>query len=248
MNLNDIKAKLEALEKRDSGQGYKPKDGDQKIRVTPSPDGDSLQEVFMHFRIAGQSFLCPKKNFGEPCALCDFASELYKLGDEASLDMSKQIYAKPRYYSPILVRGEEEKGIRWWSYGVKVYKMFLKKYMDPEYGNFTDPETGFDWTLSYTPQEKSSTNFAESELTPARASSKMIEGGKKKVDELVAATPKLFSILPRKTSEETKELLDKFLSRSPEDSSSETEKYGEKSGSSEKTKLDQAFDELKEDV
>ena len=95
-----------------------------------------------------------KKNFGEQCPVCDFASALWKEGVENNDDNAKReakkLFVRKRYFSPILVRGEEQKGVRIWSYGKMAYETLLGLVLDPDYGDISDPETGTDIVLTYT--------------------------------------------------------------------------------------------------
>lgn len=238
------KEKLQSLAKKGEGGGsddpsvFKPKNGNQDIRVTPSSDGDNFQERFLHYSL-GAPFLCPKRNFGEKCAVCDFASSLFVENTKESREQSKKIYAKPRYFSPVLVRGEEDKGIRWWQYGKTVYKSMLNLVLNPKYGNFTDMKKGFDFTLTYTPAQ-SADEFPKTELLPDPSSfnTPMLKD-QKKAEELVEKMPKLIDILSRVTSAETKQRLDDYLAGGGDS----VEKYGVAT----KSNIDTAFEDLKDE-
>ena len=49
-----------------------------------------------------------------------------------------------------MVRGQEDQGIRIWSYGKMAYENLLGLVLDPDYGDITDPQTGTDIVLNYT--------------------------------------------------------------------------------------------------
>jgi hypothetical protein len=95
----------------------------------------------------------PKKNHGEDCPICEFASKLWRDGvenDDATLKSeAKKLFVRKRYYSPILVRGKETDGVKVWSYGKTAYETLLGYVLDPDYGDVTDPETGTDIVLNY---------------------------------------------------------------------------------------------------
>src|SRR5690606_31970838 len=59
----------------------------------------------------------------------------------------KKLQAKLRTYSPIVERGKEEEGIKLWGYAPTIYESLLEKYMDPEWGDLSDPKTGRDLTV-----------------------------------------------------------------------------------------------------
>ena len=120
LNLDAMKAKLDKLNgKGDNAKKnfWRPEDGESNIRIVSTPDGDPFKEKFFHYGIGGQSFLCPKRNFGDDCPACNFANKLWNEGTEESKRQAKEMFAKQRFFSPVLVRGEEAEGIRVWGYG-----------------------------------------------------------------------------------------------------------------------------------
>ena len=96
-------------------------EGEHQIRITPYKEDLEMpfRELWFHFRIGGRTFLCPNKMKGEPDPICDLAStcwnEFTKTGDESFKEMFKTMAPTLRVYVPIVVRGQEDKGIRWWS-------------------------------------------------------------------------------------------------------------------------------------
>ena len=66
IDLNKMRSKLEALqnrgEKKDSAF-WRPEDGEQTIRIVPTPDGDPFKEFWFHYNLGkNPGFLSPKKN------------------------------------------------------------------------------------------------------------------------------------------------------------------------------------------
>ena len=117
LDLNKMKAKLAAL-KGNGGGGtsifWKPQEGEQTIRIVPTEDGDPFKDYHFHYmNINGknQSVMCPKRNFGEACPVCDFASNLWNEGQNGTPgagDEAKKLFAKQRFFSPVIVRGQED--------------------------------------------------------------------------------------------------------------------------------------------
>jgi len=52
-----------------------------------------------------------------------------------------------RVFAPIVVRGEEEKGVRLWEFGKEIYMQLLGIAEDEDYGDFTDISEGRDFTV-----------------------------------------------------------------------------------------------------
>ena len=215
----DIKKMREKLNKLNdkSGKGkttqyWKPiENADSSIRIVPTEDGDPLKEFYFHYLRSEkkfQSVLCPKKNFGENCPMCDLVSKLYKEGDEESRKMAKDMSAKQRFFSPIVVRGEEEKGVQLWGYSKTIYEELLKLMLNPEYGDITDQDEGLDLVVSSS--KKAGKMFAETSLTPKRKSSPLASR-KELITEIVNHGTDFDNLFERKTASQVAEILDNFL-------------------------------------
>ena len=57
--------------------------------------------------------------------------------------------SKLRTFVPVIVRGEEGEGVRFWGFGKTVYQEILGYSIDPDYGDITDPSSGRDLTIEY---------------------------------------------------------------------------------------------------
>jgi len=215
----DIKKMREKLNKLNdkSGKGkttqyWKPiENADSSIRIVPTEDGDPLKEFYFHYLRSEkkfQSVLCPKKNYGENCPMCDLVSKLYKEGDEESRKMAKDMSAKQRFFSPIVVRGEEEKGVQLWGYSKTIYEELLKLMLNPEYGDITDQDEGLDLVVSSS--KKAGKMFAETSLTPKRKSSPLASR-KELITEIVNHGTDFDNLFERKTASQVAEILDNFL-------------------------------------
>jgi hypothetical protein len=52
-----------------------------------------------------------------------------------------------RVFAPVIVRGEEDKGVRLWEFGKEIYMSLLGIADDEDYGDFTDISEGRDFTV-----------------------------------------------------------------------------------------------------
>lgn len=252
IDFEKLKRKLEG------GEGLKGwvkfKKGEHVVRIAPVADGDPFKTFFLHYGVGGSTgFPCPKKNFDEPCPVCEFASQLWREGTDESRNMAKELFVRERHYSPVLVRGQEDQGIRWWSYGKEIYELLINLCLNPEYGDLTDVESGTDLTLSISQPEGQ--KFPKTVCTPKRSSSKFLKD-KAKVDETLATMPDLAALIGRKTTEEVQAILAcHFLAEEKKESEGkeDREKYGSgDKGSEEKTpeeptNVEAALDELLKD-
>ena len=65
-----------------------------------------------------------------------------------------------RTYVPVLVRGEESEGIKFWGFGKTVYQELLLS-SDPDYGDLTDPTSGRDVTVEFKTGKELGKNYPE---------------------------------------------------------------------------------------
>jgi len=243
IDLAKMKAKREALENRGNGQSvfWRPEDGEQVIRIVPTPDGDPFKEYWFHYNLGKNAgFLSPKKNFGEDDPLNDFVRQLYKDGSDESIKMAKDLSARQRFFTPVIVRGEEEKGVRLWGFGKTAYRELLNLVLNPEYGDITDVNEGTDLTINY--GKPPGAQFPQTAITPRRKSSAMMED-EEKTALFLDQIPNFDEVFERKTPQQVQAMLDEFLlsDGDVEDVSNESTKYGTNSGTS---AVDKAFAEL----
>jgi hypothetical protein len=52
-----------------------------------------------------------------------------------------------RVFAPVIVRGEEDKGVRLWEFGKEIYMQLLGIADDEDYGDYTDINEGRDFTV-----------------------------------------------------------------------------------------------------
>ena len=115
IDMEKIKSRLNSLTNPE-GAGksvfWRPQDGEQVIRIVPTADGDPFKDFFFHYNVGKNSgFLCPKKNFGDNCPVCSFVKTLFDDSDPDSIKMAKSLVARQRFFTPVIVRGEEAEGV-----------------------------------------------------------------------------------------------------------------------------------------
>jgi len=247
IDLTKMRNKLDKLEGKGRSQSvfWKPQDGDQTIRILPMPDGDPFREMWFHYNLGeNRGFLSPKKNFGEDDPLDAFVRKLFNDAGDDDIKMAKNLMARQRFFAPVLVRGEESKGIRIWGFGKLAYQQLLELVLNPEYGDITDVDEGTDLIIRY--GKMSGKQFPETTITPRRRTSPLCDemtGGAERCRELLDNIPQIENLFERKTPEEVGQMLEEWLgsvSTETWSSGKETEKY-----STEKSdEVQKAFDDL----
>ena len=161
MDLKAIRQKLESLnsngnqdrEKVDFDKIYwRPANGKSTIRIIPSAfnAADPFTEIKLHYGI-GKFPMVSLSNYGKIDPVEEFVKELRKTSDKDNWSLSGKLSPKSRFFAPVVVRGEEEKGVRLWSFGVNIYKALLALAEDEDIGDFTDVMSGWDMVVENTP-------------------------------------------------------------------------------------------------
>jgi archaellum component FlaC len=81
------------------------------------------------------------------------------MGDKDDWKAAKKMEPKLRTFVPVLVRGEEGEGVRFWGFGKTVYQEILGYIADPDYGDISDPELGRDIVVEVVSAEDSGTSY-----------------------------------------------------------------------------------------
>ena len=163
MDLNAIKSRLNTLNKQSNSQNkekkdytliyWKPKqEGKYQIRFVPSQHkvtNDPFHEVMMHYGV-GKFPIMALTNWGEDDPIVDFTTKLRKTSDPDNWRLAKKLSPKMRVFAPVIVRGEEDKGVRLFEFSKTLYMELLSIADDEDYGDFTDIAAGFDFVINAT--------------------------------------------------------------------------------------------------
>ena len=154
LNLDAIKAKLNQLNKTDDKKQniWKPEEGKTRIRIVPyvHRKDNPFLELYFHYDIAKRSMLSPI-TFGNADPIVEFAEKLKKTGDKDEWIMGRKIEPKMRTYVPVIVRGKENEGVKFWGFGKQIYTELLSICADEDYGDITDLMSGRDIDVEFTP-------------------------------------------------------------------------------------------------
>jgi hypothetical protein len=160
MDLSAIKSKLAAMDNQGNKREkvdyekmfWKPSNGSHQIRIVPSKFNRAMpfKELMFHYGI-GKYPMLALSNFGEQDPIVEFVNELRKTSDKESWSLAGKLSPKMRVFAPVIVRGEEEKGVRLWGFGKEVYKSLLQLAEDEDVGDYTDVTNGFDIKVNVTP-------------------------------------------------------------------------------------------------
>jgi len=183
MDLDAIKSRLNAMQKTSNGNGgeraslfWKPTVGKQTVRVVPSKYNPSMpfSEIFFHYGIDKPVMVSPL-NWGDKDPIVEFAAQLKKTNDKENWKLAKKIEPKARNLAPVIVRGEEDKGVRLWQFGKEIYETFLQMAVDEEVGDYTDVMEGRDIKLTTVGPESTGTPYNKTTIAPSMKNSPLGE-------------------------------------------------------------------------
>ena len=148
MDINAIKSRLNQLQSTSSTANsfWKPPAGKTQIRITPYVENkdNPFVELFFHYSLVPNKTVLSPLSFGRPDPVQQFADKLKSTGDKDEWIQGKRIEPKMRTFVPVIVRGEETEGVKWWGFGKTVYQELLSIIADPDYGDISDSMTGRD--------------------------------------------------------------------------------------------------------
>ena len=223
MDLNVIKQRLDSLNKQSTNSGggnknlfWKPSVGKQLIRVVPSKfnKANPFTEMMFYYGIGSKRVMASPKNWGEKDPIMEFAKQLRGTNDKENWRLAKKLDAKNRIFIPVIVRGEEDKGVRLWQFGKLIYEDLLSMAMDDEIGDYTDIVNGRDFTLETVGPESTGTNYNKTSVRPRMKTSPLSEDSSQ-VETWLETQPNPKEVFKRFTFDEMKDALVKWLS--PED-------------------------------
>jgi len=220
MDLDAIKQKLSAMQNKGGKQGngerkemfWRPTVGKHTIRIVPSKFNKSMPftEMYFHYGIDKPVMVSPI-NFSEKDPIVEFAKQLRQTTDPQNWKLAKKIEPKARYFAPVVIRGEEDKGVRLWQFGKEVYETFLQMAVDEEVGDFTDVMSGRD--IKVTTVEGNPYN----RTTVAPSMKNSATGESDQVQEWLDNQPNPMEVFKRYSFEEMKQSLQNWLNPEAEE-------------------------------
>jgi hypothetical protein len=144
---------------------------------------------------------------------------LRKTNDKENWSLAKKLDPKMRVFAPVIVRGEEEKGVRLWEFGKEIYMQLLGIAEDEDYGDYTDINEGRDFTVEAIKGDIGGRQGLKTSIrikpktTPLSADATLI-------GTFLSEQPSILEVQRKKNYDEIKEVLQNWLSpEEPEEGS-----------------------------
>ena len=261
MDISKIKDRLNQLQSTSSTKDnfWKPQPGKSIIRIVPYLHNKSnpFIELFFHYGLGDNKTYLSPASFGKPDPVEEFANKLKSSGDKDEWIQGKRLEPKMRTFAPVVVRGQEKDGVKFWGFGKTVYQELLSIIADPDYGDITDPTNGRDIMVERITPAEAGNQYGKTTIR-VKPNQTAMSDDSEVMDQLLSTQSNLTDIYTEPTYDELKEALKNFLNPNEEStettttsngvaaSTTPTTNTGTTPASTEKTteKVEDAFDEL----
>ena len=235
MDLQEIKQRMQSLQNKGKGGGkddraknfWAPPVGKSVIRIVPSKFNKSnpFKEVMFHYGIGNKTMLS-LTNFGEKDPIVEFAQQLRKTSDNENWSLAKKIEPKMRVFVPVIVRGEEDKGVRMWQFGKEMYLELLGIAEDDDVGDYTDLMDGRDLTVDTVGPEVTGTKFNKSSIR-IKPKTSALSDDNEVIKKWISEQPDILSLYKKYEFDEMKTMLMEWLEPAEETTEETTEEVAE---------------------
>lgn len=204
-------AELNGTKKTSSVQLWKPGVGEYRVRCLPWKNNSS-ENPFMErwfYYIGTNSGILTPKQFNKPDPIDELIKKLFQSGKPDDKLLAKKLLPKMRAYAPVVIRGQEDKGVMVWSFGKIVYQQLLGFFLDEDYGDILDPEQGYDLKVVIT--QSPGKQFQDTAVS-CRPKSCKLSDDPKQASAWLDSVPNLDDMYRLKSKEEIESILNTWLS------------------------------------
>ena len=228
MDLNAIKSKLESLQNQSttSENFWKPDPGKQVVRIVPYKHNkdNPFIELYFHYNLGNKTYLSPVSH-GRPDPVQEFADKLKSTGDKDEWIQGKRLEPKMRTFAPVVVRGREDEGVKFWGFGKTVYQELLSVIADPDYGDITDPVNGRDIQIERQTPAEAGNQYGKTTVR-VKPNQTPITDNKEVLEGVFENQPNLTELYTEPSYDELKEALASYLNPTEEDTTTTTTANG----------------------
>ena len=223
MDINAIKSKLTQLQSTTSNKDnfWKPEPGKQVVRVVPYKHNkdNPFIELFFHYSLGNNKTYMSPSSFGRPDPVAEFADKLKSTGNKDEWIQGKRLEPKMRTFAPVIVRGKESEGVKFWGFGKTVYQELLSVIADPDYGDITDAVGGRDIQIERQTPAEAGNQYGKTTVR-VKPNQTPITEDMEVLTTVLNNQPDLTELYNEPTYDELKEVLANYLN--PSDESEET--------------------------
>ena len=251
MDINAIKNRLTQLESTSSTTKsfWKPQPGKQVVRIVPYKHNkdNPFIELFFHYNLGNNKTYLSPLSFGRPDPVAEFADKLKSTGNKDEWIQGKRLEPKMRTFAPVVVRGKESEGVKFWGFGKTVYQELLGVIADPDYGDITDATNGRDIGIDRQTPAEAGNQYGKTTVR-VKPNQTTITDDATLLTSIMDNQSDLVELYNEPTYDELKEVLQNYLNPSDETETSAptntTEKVAEQTATKSTADVSDAFDNL----
>ena len=221
MDLDAIKSRLNQLQNTQTNAFWKPQPGKSQVRIVPYKHDKSnpFSELFFHYSLVPNKTVISPLSYGRPDPVQQFADKLKSTGNKDEWIQGKRIEPKMRTFVPVVVRGEESEGVKFWGFGKTVYQELLGIIADPDYGDISDSTTGRDIVVERQTPAEAGNQYGKTTIR-VKPNVTALSDDSNLLQRLLDEQPDIKELYQEPTFDELKSHLSNFLN--PSDSTEET--------------------------
>ena len=221
MDLDAIKSRLNQLQNTQTNAFWKPQPGKSQIRIVPYKfdKNNPFSELFFHYSLVPNKTVLSPLSYGRPDPVQQFADKLKSTGNKDEWIQGKRIEPKMRTFVPVVVRGEESEGVKFWGFGKTVYQELLGIIADPDYGDISDATTGRDIVVERQTPAEAGNQYGKTTIR-VKPNVTALSDDSNLLQRLLDEQPDIKELYNEPTFDELKNHLSNFLN--PSDSTEET--------------------------
>lgn len=162
-----------------SGIGWRPKEGENKVRVLPPHSRyltawETMEDIAVsfnmhYFKIEGRQTEVSRcrEELKQRCPACEMWRTYRKSDDPGMKELAGQIRPADTYLLNILDPNDLRAGVQYWTANYTCWDKILEIVANPDWGNVLDPADGVDFTVNMIPGGKSRTGYNTYSVTPS---------------------------------------------------------------------------------
>ena len=245
MDIEAIKSRLNQLQSSSatSNNFWKPQPGKSQIRIVSYKHNkeNPFSELFFHYSLVPNKTVLSPLSFGRPDPVQQFADKLKASGNKDEWIQGKRIEPKMRTFAPVVVRGEEHEGVKFWGFGKTVYQELLGIIADPDYGDISDSTNGRDIVVERQTAAEAGNQYGKTTIR-VKPNQTGLSDDSGLLEKLLNDQANLGELYTEPTYDELKEYLSNFLN--PSDDEGTESESPEMVTTNTSSKVEDDFDKL----
>ena len=206
MDIDAIKSRLNQLQNTTTNAFWKPQPGKSQVRIVPytHDKNNPFSELFFHYSLVPNKTVLSPLSFGRPDPVQQFADKLKSSGNKDEWIQGKRIEPKMRTFVPVIVRGEENEGVKFWGFGI------------------SDASTGRDIVVERQTPAEAGNQYGKTTIR-VKPNQTALSDDSELLEKLLNGQPNIGELYSEPTFDELKEHLGNFLNPSDNDEGSKSE-------------------------